>query len=184
MTSGIVSHSFTLLADVATEIGTKVFQAMVRQATYTNTNPIIESVRTLVFKKTFRTFKKDPKKFFDYCLNQYASYGIFQKAIEGYADFQRHAVPKTGGPDGFMNYYSLLQYVEDYSEVDVLKFVQLDYLFRIYFGVLLIACFCNMVHYAKLRFANLVKRGMLKILFWFVAPTLLFGKVRIHPVNQ
>lgn len=181
MTTGILPRSYMLVADAGTDIGTKLFQAMARQATYTNTNPIIESVRALVFKKTFR---KDLKKIFDHRLNQYASHGIFKKGIEGYANFQRKAVPRTGaGPDAFMNYFSLSEYREDHSEVVPLKFVQFDYLFRIYFVVLFAILFCHMAHYAKVRLANPIQMLMLKILFWFVIRTSPFGKWRIHPAN-
>lgn len=175
----ILRRCFTLTADVGIEIGAKIFQSLAGQSTYTNTNPIIESVRTLVFKKTFR---KDVKKFFDFGLNLYAAYGIFQKGVDGFSEFQRHVMPKTGGRDGFMNYLSLMNYINDHSEVVPLKFVQLDYLFRIYFGVLLLFLFCNMAHYAKVRLANLFQ--MLKILLWFVGRTSPFGKLRVHPVDQ
>ena len=154
---------------------------MARQSTFTNTNPIIESVRALVFKKNFR---KDLRKYFNFVINLYGQYGLFQKGIEGFSDFQSHSVPKTGGPDGHLNYFSLSDYISHYSKVDVLKFVQLDYLFRIYFAILGLLLFCNMAHYAKVRLASPIRMLMLKILFWFVAPSLPFGKWRIHPVSQ
>ena len=155
---------------------------MVRQATYTNIgDPIIESVRTLIFKKSFR---KDLKSFFSISVDRYASYGIFQKAIEGYSEFQRDVVPKTGGPEGFLNYFSLSEFIEDHSKVDTLKLEQLDYLFRIYFGILTLLLLFNMIHYAKVRLADPVKMVMLKMHFWFGATTSLFGKFRIHPANQ
>lgn len=60
-TSGIFPHSFTLASDAAVDLTAKVIQTAAKQSTYTNLDPIIGSIRTVVFRKNCR---KDVKKFF------------------------------------------------------------------------------------------------------------------------
>ena len=78
-----------------------------------------------------------------------------------------------------MNYYTLTYYVEDHTKVAPLNFNQLEYLFRIYFGVLVLFLFLNMVHYALLRLAKPIKK-----LFRSIASIRLLGKWRVHPASQ
>lgn len=89
MASGILQNSFVMIADIASEIGVKLLQALAKQSTYTNLDPVIESVRTLVFNKRLN---KNVKKFFDFALSLYSEVGIFQKGVDGYANYLKYLV--------------------------------------------------------------------------------------------
>lgn len=180
-TSGLLLRSFVLAPDSGINVASKLIQAGSNRPTYTNQVPIIGSLRTVILAKSFRS---DAKKFWDYCVNLYFMFGILKKAAAGYADHTRYAVPKTG-EDGLVNYLSLNEYIEDNSLVAPLRYVQLDYLFRIYFAFLAFILFVNMAHYAYyahytgiVRFAESFKRLQLQLV------ASISCKWRIHPVNQ
>lgn len=59
------------------------------------------------------------------------------------------------GPDGFRTYTNLQDYIEEYTFNGPISFNKLDYLFRIYF-ILLILIFCsNLIHLLIKYFKNL-----------------------------
>ena len=165
---------FFLTADAAKDFAPKITQALGRQNTYINLNPICESIRTLIVRQSLR---KDIKDFLNYGVNLYASFGVFQRAINGFTTFQSegHSVPKTG-KDGFLNFDNLNDYIEHHSLVAPLTFIQLDYLFRIYFSILALLLALNMAHYAQVRLANHAKHRHFKLL-----KRRLFSSL-VHPV--
>ena len=167
---------FFLIADVAADFAPKIIQAMGTKNTFTYLKPIYESVRTLIRRKNL---KKEFADYLDFCIDFYLSLGIFQKGVSGFADFQSHAMPKTG-KDGFVNYYHLSDYIEDHSLVVPLTFYQLDYLFRIYGSILILLAALNMGHYAQARLVDHTKGLLVFPAIWLR----LFSRWQVHPASQ
>ena len=86
-------------------------------------------------------------------MDLYAQFGIIQKGVDGFANFQSKSVPKTG-KDGFLNFDNLNDYIEHHSRVDSLTLFQLDYFFKIYFSVLALLLGLSILHYAHVRLAK------------------------------
>ena len=96
---------YGLIPDLANGMGAKVMHAASGKSTYTNMSPIIGSLRTMVVRKSFR---KDARRFWDYAVNLYFQFGIVERAISGYEEFSRYALPKA--KEGYRNYQSLSEF--------------------------------------------------------------------------
>ena len=146
---------FYLTAEASKDFTPKIVQAIGRKDTFSNLNPICESVRTLIFRKNFR---RDVKNFFVFGVDLYSSFGIFQKGVSGFADFINQGLPRTG-KDGYTNYFSLNDFIQDHSLVAPLSFVQFEYLFKIYFGLLALLLALNMAHYVWSHLFDRIQRA-------------------------
>ena len=139
--------TFTLAPHVWLEFLTRTVQSLVRADTFIQeTFEIYQSLRSFVIPKQI---SKEKRMYMETTIAAYLENG-FSKTSDRNSPpnlFQIKFEPR--GPDGFMSYGSLQEYIGEHTKVETLSFDKLICLFRIYFVLISGILIMNFVHYFK-----------------------------------
>ena len=154
---GETNNIFTLIPQALIGLLQLMFKGLIESDTYVETNVVVyESLRTFITKKNMEINKKKAvEKHFRIWVEQ----GYSQKV---YRDIPNIFRLGKDGKNDFAHYNSLQEYLDKNTIVTGLAFDKLDYLFRVYFALVIAILLLNLVHYS----AKKVTRRQIRI--WFL----------------
>lgn len=139
-----VNKIFTLIPNLCVDFFTRLVQTFLQRDTYTETSfKVFESILTFIARKNL---KREEKSLFERHLNSLKEHGVIERFFSNVPNFFGVELAKRGGKDGFEHYASLQDYTADHTMVVALPFRKLDYLFRLFFGLLLAVLFIHLIH--------------------------------------
>lgn len=125
----------------------RLAHTFLRRDTYMEaTLALYESIRSFIVRKDL---KIEIRKWGEAYLYFLVEHGIAKKIYRSIPNYSGIKFEKRGGKNGFVHYDGLNEYIEANTKIEALSFDKLDYLFRIYFAVGLVALFVNLAHYFK-----------------------------------
>lgn len=164
---------FLLGVDSAVSFQSKVVQLFVERDTYTNSIPIWQSPRTMILRKDLR---KDFKLYFDLTVNLLREFDFLNKAFRDFPYSQmlesRHQTDSYGR-DLYTNFNSLQAYINRHTSIAPLSFADLDYLFRLFFLLLV----SPLVHLLAVKLARWALVHLQPIRVIFRAVFARFGRI-------
>ena len=151
------NNFFILVPHVLKELVKFMVGGLIESDTYVETNLVVyESVRTLMAKKNLEINKK---KAVEKHFGLWTEHGCQEKYLRNMPNFFGNGA----GKDDFVHYNSLGEYLDKNTMATGLAFDKLDYLFRIYFALVIAILLANTAHYWTRKLARC------QIPIWFLA---------------
>ena len=136
---------FTILPDVQTEFWVRGIQTFAKRDTYYERGlEIYQSIRNILIRKGLEINKK---AFLQKYMKVLLEEGLTAKFLQDSPPNYLMKFAERGGKDGFVHYDGLQEYIEANTLVEALPFDKLDYLFRIYLGLVTAILFLCLAHY-------------------------------------
>lgn len=167
---------FAITPPIALDFLTRMVQTLMKRDTYfVQSLEVFQSKRSFLLSKTMPMVKRT---FFERCIGSYLEYGHSKK-------FFRTNPPNLGinfASRGEFNHYSDLQtYIEKHTRIEALSFDKLDYLFRIYYALLVLILLANFAHYYYLKMIDIeFKFGRIRILLCRIKRELIVFTIKLY----
>ena len=153
---------FTILPHIFLEFLVRAVGVFTRRDTYLESNfEIYQTIRSFVF---WKGMSRSKIKYFEESIERYVELGFGEK-FDRSGELPKISAIKFEPRGDFKHYSSMIDYVEDNTRVEALSFDKLNYLFRIYFVLLVVILFVNFVHYCFVRIGirRIIRRSRRRI---------------------